>query len=1240
MLVDASWLSVSITMLCTSEFAQLVASGSSISGGDKVRLVADWEEKTEDSENSLGAADKVREYLKHVFDKAKLMKNLCQNTAAVSVATPKGRCSQNLSYKAAMAHGKSTGKSWIKEVFKRAAPVEGHRVISEIGKQNVILDLRRGLLSRREATFLGIQLALCISTRFKALLLPEWHAWRAHLFMEIYECGSITTWGKAWKKFSTAIGNHLLQNQLLPRFREQLEEQISKSGFFRLTIDLLVRAGTNLLGSMNLETRMWLVSHLSQTRFLPGPARGECLADLIALKTRLCMPREDDFRPTQDAFNAFTASAMIVGQELTMGKHGKRASFKEVTQSHLSLSNSASLEYKRTEGGKLAILWNEFREFIEQPVSRHFGVSIKASPTLRELIELRDTLGLRLIQLLGPLRRGRFGIPTPTNAEWLTHGSHRFIGVRAQEEYLHGDWELDRRIIDWFEERKDQGISFLVPPFATLEQVRKARDNVSAPVFQDFPALVAMVTPGVGKAHAFESAMSRLRSSIQRLEYEQKDVWDPLGNLICKANQADHPIWKIAYLESPLPYDEFAEPDSIRTESGQKVLDVSGGIDTRLGLLLFLWSYQEYNEWKRSGSPALPIDPIPISEPGVKARIATKSMIWINLFLSPASHFIKDCMLQIPGCRVGLQGSDHAWNYEASWARHRDKWKEEQCTHISTSDLTAATDYLDFDLAKSGMKAFLDGALPDLGPARQYLDDAIDLNCSPRLLLELPSAFKKKGGIRNKRVYKTYVRFGSKVETEFRGQIYTGCPTVRGVLMGEPLTKMILSLFSICAERSARANPGRLTSNIRDFYTTRYARSHYACAGDDHVGLGNLRYLSSIPKNLEAWSGVISWDKYCISKFGAHYCQNFLAKPGPGPRYALRPQNSLAKAGIALPVSRPKYKIDHIMLRLLSDRRKVGSAVFEETNPFPGKAKQLSEELSWQDVDLSWKLSVTILQTLGLGRWFPLDYLKDPRSYVPQWCGGRGLTRIPGVEALLSPSMQYAIVNLDDPAVRKAISSGNSRKVRGLILNESDEINAKLGSLGLESITYEEAISQVNAPILQDWADVSYTQTTKQLRDLYVPYDKIDLTEKKIAVAVKAFKGPSKLLETQKSYESRMRAVSRAIRTAHEGRDLRETSMDELSAALQPSRGPWRETRYIRRDLVENLLPRGWIPSFTIPVPFLGGEHSPIEVEDRVVNSVDLTLASVDARECAVYRPATESVVSSDTGLVDLLEYQ
>jgi hypothetical protein len=1238
MLVDPSWLSVDIAVLCSSEFAQRVTPTGDTSSA-KVRLVADWENQIGDTESVSDFADKVRQFMKSVFDSSKLMLNLCDNRVLLEVITPKGKKWQKLSFKAAKSYGNAVRHRWVLNAFT-ATPY-----VSNVAKSRILDDLERGLISRREATFLGVQLSLCVSTRFKALLQPLWHAWRANLFKEVYESASITSWGKSWKKFSNAIGNHLLENKLLPKARGQLEEIIQSKEFFRQTIELLVRAGTDILGPLELTDRMWLVSHLSQTRFLPGPSRKECLADLISLKSRLCMPRDDNFVPTKTAFDSFTATALTVGQELT-GSKRSAARFKEVTQTHLSLSNSASLEYKRTEGGKLAILWNEFNEFVHEPISKFFHPTIKDSSELSELIQLQENVNLEILRKLGELKRNKFGIAIPVAIEALVQADgSTFLGVAAQEYYLYGDQRLDRRILDFIETDQATGISLSLPPFCSLKEMQNAQDPISAPVFSDFPSLCAFVTPGIGKAFAFSSAMKRLNAAIDRLKYEQYDVWDPLGNLICKADQAHYPIWKMSYLNEPLPFEKFTEPDTISTENGQKVIDISAGVDARLGRLLFLWSYREYLEWKRLGQPALPIDPIPISEPGVKARVATKSMIWINLFLSPASHFIKDCMLQIPGCRVGLQGSDHAWNYEASWARHCDRWRKDQCTHISTSDLTAATDYLDFDLARSSMKAFLDGALPDLGHGiREYLDASIDLNASSRLLLELPSAFSKKGGIRNRRVYKTYSKFGTNISTEFRGKTYRGCPTVRGVLMGEPLTKMILSLFSICAERCARANPNRLTTNLREFYTTRSGmpkapRHHYACAGDDHVGIGNLNYLSRIPKNLQAWSGVISWDKYCISEYGAHYCQNFLRKPEPGQRYALRPQNSLAEKGLALPVSRPKYKVDHIMLRLLSDRRKVGSAVFEETNPFPGKSKQLSEELSWQEPDLAWSLSITLLQSLGLGRWFPKDYLKDPRSYIPQWCGGRGLTRIPGVEYLLSPSMRYCIVNNDDPAVRIAFGSANSRKVRGLILNESDVVDSKLLALDIKAISYDEAIKQVNTPILDDWSDVSYTQTAKTLRELFVPYDKIDLTEKKIAVATKAFSGPSKLKETQKSYESRMRAVSKAVRIVHEGRDLRETPTELVTAALQPTSGPWRNTRYIRRELVEAILPIGWIPSFTIPVSFLNGRMSRIELEERVVTPIDTALDEASVRECAAFQPSTESVVSSDTGLVYPIEY-
>jgi len=93
--------------------------------------------------------------------------------------------------------------------------------------------------------------------------------------------------------------------------------------------------------------------------------------------------------------------------------------------------------------------------------------------------------------------------------------------------------------------------------------------------------------------------------------------------------------------------------------------------------------------------------------------------------------------------------------------------------------------------------------------------------------------------------------------------------------MGEPLTKMILSLLSIAAERAARADPVSLNPSVLDYRRSKGKLHQYACAGDDHIGIGKISYLKQIPRVLQYWSGEISWDKYCISRYGAHYCQDF-----------------------------------------------------------------------------------------------------------------------------------------------------------------------------------------------------------------------------------------------------------------------------------------------------------------------------------------------------------------------------
>jgi hypothetical protein len=297
----------------------------------------------------------------------------------------------------------------------------------------------------------------------------------------------------------------------------------------------------------------------------------------------------------------------------------------------------------------------------------------------------------------------------------------------------------------------------------------------------------------------------------------------------------------------------------------------------------------------------------------------------------------------------------------------------------------------------------------------------------------------------------------------------------------------------------------------------------------------------------------------------------------------------------------PKYKLDHVWLRLFSDHRKVGSAVFEETNPFPGKAKALTESMSWARWDLSFNLSLLLLQKLGLGRWFPVEYLKDSRSYVPQAFGGRGLVTLPGIELTLSAAMRYCIVNSDSPAVRIANGSGDTRRLRGVIMDDSDMALKRLQDLCVRVYTQEEVNEDAAADDLERFGDVSRTSLQGKIADDFVDYLKFDLTEKKVAVVTKAFQGPSVLTETQKSYEGRMRSVARAQERIFRNHGQAVDGPMVQSAIMQP----WASIRrlYVRRTDLNGLIPMGVIPSFSVPVTYLAGSMSRLDMGDRTIPS-------------------------------------
>jgi len=316
------------------------------------------------------------------------------------------------------------------------------------------------------------------------------------------------------------------------------------------------------------------------------------------------------------------------------------------------------------------------------------------------------------------------------------------------------------------------------------------------------------------------------------------------------------------------------------------------------------------------------------------------------------------------------------------------------------------------------------------------------------------------------------------------------------------------------------------------------------------------------------------------------------------------------------------------MLRLFSDRRKVGSAVFEETNPFPGKAKALTESLGWTNWTWGFKLQVMLMQKLGLGRWFPAEYLKDPRSYVPQAFGGRGLLVLPGITRLLPDALKYCIVNSDNIAVRIANGSGDSRRLRGVILDESDRPLMRLQELNIEVFTPEKAREEASSADLASFGEMSMTSLNNRVNEDFVDYSRFDLTEKKVAVIAKAFAGPTVLKEEQKSYEGRMRSVARAQSRIYISRGSVPSPVEVENAIMQP----WVAIRklYVRRSDVMALIPRGIVPSFTIPMAHLEGSMSLIEMERRVLSQPS---ARTDVLALTEQDAMSESLSSQGTSL-------
>jgi hypothetical protein len=395
--------------------------------------------------------------------------------------------------------------------------------------------------------------------------------------------------------------------------------------------------------------------------------------------------------------------------------------------------------------------------------------------------------------------------------------------------------------------------------------------------------------------------------------------------------RAGRPRWQTMCRDAPVheAKDEFGESveNMILDFDNFKYEDPLYGLDSVTGFQLLQWSIEEglankglsgtpykTDDQLRIGTVAPSIRASAIGEPGAKSRVVTVGEDWLTIFLQPFSHHLLGMAKLHPSVTAGLT---RGWQlYEWVKGLRNAGPVTNQITYFLSSDLTAATDWCVHQYSKAMVLGFMEG----LGEDSQYLQASAELLCS-----------------------------GRRYETDIEG--FFDLITSRGILMGDPGAKLVLTLHNLCAEWEAffRSQFGMLGSSDAEFLrrlkmqkgaATRKWR-HFACSGDDHIGQGPIQYLKRITLNHGLNGMSVSWSQNFLSSRGAFYCEEMLFTVGLDRKLIW---------GVETPLNKRPYletpHIDAMKLRLFSPCAKECEGK-DEPNPAIGKARQMQGMLAW-----------------------------------------------------------------------------------------------------------------------------------------------------------------------------------------------------------------------------------------------------------------------------------------------------
>jgi hypothetical protein len=626
---------------------------------------------------------------------------------------------------------------------------------------------------------------------------------------------------------------------------------------------------------------------------------------------------------------------------------------------------------------------------------------------------------------------------------------------------------------------------------------------------------------------------------------ESGGVIDMYGNTICTVEHKHLPIWQVAYLEEPL----LGNLGDVYTLHEDLDTQFDRGFDARLGQLLFLWASYKKKEFDDEEFKIILSKLLVIGEPGSKIRPLTASETWAYLYMVPAMHMLKEAIECLPGARVGLTEHDNLWRFGTSYKNHfsPDVYNGNVPEYISSSDLSAATDNFGHGLSNSLLEGFIMDSDAS-GGTKAYLAEAARLCCSSREV-------HYKTTNRMARKIRNMVPESRKGETSKEIVFTSQC----GVMMGDPITKCILTMASMASWYCTQAGFSRLEDVSYGVYMRRtYNRvenisrtrgSAFACAGDDHTAVGNLQDVVRPPNFLQSMNLEISWDKYCISRKYVSYCQAF----GMAPRHCL---------GIHL---------DTIKVRLLNEFRKQGGHdSFEEPDPLVGKARDLERSvrhISNENYKMFVEGVIPPALRAGMPRWFETKVYRKATTYMPSSFGGLGIpSRVDWTQDSKACSIYKAYCLNHNPGLLTPVHADAA-------WHRGQEFKSQLVNLGplLEGKTFQEAWSETRSRI--DSGSTTASGSKRIQREIYKDFVRIDepctLIGTKESTPSEVFSGRSSSKTVRPNRRARQVLIQKA-RLYHKNQILVDSiPYDQVDMAdLHMKRpGLWVERRVLQENL-------------------------------------------------------------------------